>query len=344
MNSGSSIFQVLYQGYYSQLLASSATTTQNVLAGTRIYMHVALTAAIVVVGWRMMVGAATFGDVSGRFARMIVVSTLFTGAYYSDWVVTLLTQELPDAISNSVAGQQGMGGARAFDGVDNAINAVGAQILQQTSALEYIPVQIAVFGIQFVAAIINGANFVIWLVARATLVLIASVAPFLLPLWLFDSLRDIAGRLLAKCIALLMVLALTQAISVITMSQVGELVKSAAGHPIASDGSLVNKQLTTNGDTLQFTGFDIAGMAGAPGAFTPAQQVGPTINPEASLVALRNIAVSLFVGFVLMLTSTVIAMGITGGSWTVTPALSMMTSGVSRGVSSAMQSTARRGR
>ena len=56
------------------------------------------------------------------------------------------------------------------------------------------------------------------------------------------------------------------------------------------------------------------------------------------------LAVSLFVGFVLMLTSTVIAMGITGGSWTVTPALSMMTSGVSRGVSSAMQSTARRGR
>ena len=337
---GSSIYQSLYQGYHNELIAALTNQINDILRGVAPLTALAIMAWVLVFGKNTMYGQLTAGEAMTRIGRAIVISSLMQVALFNQFITDMATHVIPDAITAAVHGNTGLTGAQGFDGIDNAISNLGSRILNQAVGIQYIGYQVGVWIAQFVAMALNAMNFVIWLLAMATIGLVVAIIPFTLPLWLFDFTRDIGARLVGKLIGLFLVLAVTQIIVNVVVRQTGEYIKSPQGHPVAAASAQPNFEM--NAGMLAYTGgFDApAGSApntaanAAAGANVPGNA---TINVVGSIGALWHIALAELVGFFLMLISVGICMSIGGSAgFSAAPALGLMTMAASRGASIAM--------
>jgi type IV secretory pathway VirB6-like protein len=216
MGGGSTVMQFLYQGYHTNLAQVVTGYATNLLAAIALTMNGAVMLYIIIFGHRMMFGNLTGGEAVTKASRLIVVAALMGAANYQTFIATPVTQTIPDFISNTITGANGVTGAQGFDALINQVQNFSAHARSQMIGFAYIGDRVATWALEGLAGLFLLICFVVWSLANATADILVPLGAILLPFYLFDATRSYAERWYGKIMSLFLVM--------IVMLMVGQIV------------------------------------------------------------------------------------------------------------------------
>lgn len=332
MNGVTGTLTALWEGYSGVARTAIDGSVGNILAAIGGMMVAILSLYVIVVGKQMMFGEINMGTATTRAVRALMVSALMAPALFGQFVTTALTKTFPDAVAAAVGGNQAATGAAAFDQQLVHITTMSAGIRAQMIGLLYIGDRVALWITELVAKLFVLMTFLEWAIAGITIYLIPVLLALLAWMYLFDSLRAFVERTIGMAVGLLLVQATVLIIAGIVVQETNQFLDKFAT-TIQSAGGNPGMQL---GGDISFTAFS----ADTPGlGLQQDGGGGGTVNTDASLELLANIALVMAFGWLFLTSATVIAFtiaatsGFSGGS---------IVRAVSRGVQRAATAIMRR--
>ncbi len=168
-----------------------------------------LTLYIIISGVLTMFGRFSMSEWTFGATRAAMISLLLTAAAFSQYIQTPLMTTIPNWIAQSVSGGAGAQTApQQFDALRNAVVAMEAGILQQTTGWTQVGERVRADFATWLICLELTISFIIWEMSRGLMGLLVATAPFLLGFYLFKATRHIPMNLAGSAISALILLLL----------------------------------------------------------------------------------------------------------------------------------------
>lgn len=298
---GSTVAQFLFEAYQTNLTQAVTTTATTILGAVAATAQGALLLYILIAGKNMMFGELSAGAGVTRMVRALIIFTLLTATNYQTFIATPITTTVPNFISNTVTGTQGLAGAQGWDALMNQVSNATAQARSQALGLTYIGDRAIIWITGILAKLTILGCLFIWMLASATADFLMPLGGVILPFYLFDATRSFAERWVGKIISLFLVMIVTMMLGQIVVFQ---------------DAQYLQKFSTNIAARPADTGFNMNPDVENPliGPTTAGQASGSTINVDSAIDTLGNVLGVFVFGLFELVVATGIALYIGGSS------------------------------
>lgn len=229
-------FAYLYQHFDVQFMAAVqamiGAAVQAVrpplIAGVTVYL------AATTADDLMRPGGDPFHPFIRRAIRVIVVLLAVTAANYTQWFANELLQDIPNGVSQALAGATGgqQVTANAFDQLWNAAWASGEEVYKNIPSWSFKGMgMMLLVGLYWVAAAVAvGVAFLIYIASHIMLGLLVSVGPFFVALFMWDWSRKFFEGWIATCLAVVVTQIFVVGLLALLIGVENEIVREIAGN------------------------------------------------------------------------------------------------------------------
>ena len=202
---GSSIFQTIWNSYSQVAAQATGQLVGEILPVVSVTVIGCLQLLVLITGANLLYGKMDAGECARRIVTAMVVSALMTAGVFNQYVTTLLTQTIPNEITQAiVGGANGSTGATGFDSLMNAITNTAANARTQMPFPFYISERVGLWIAELACKIFIAFSFIVWALSALTIYFMVPLLAFLAPTFLFAATRQYGERWVGKVIALIL--------------------------------------------------------------------------------------------------------------------------------------------
>lgn len=161
---------------------------------------------IIIFGYLMAVGQLSTAVGARRIFQIASVATLLTAGYFNQFIQTPAMDTIPQWISQATGGNNTQGLPQQFDQIRNQVGQHEAAILQQANGItpSVIAQRLECAVITLMVFIELTIVFVIYEISRGMMGILVAVAPLIIWLYIFDTLRPVVMNLAGAAISILL--------------------------------------------------------------------------------------------------------------------------------------------